>query len=273
MRVTLDTNVFGPVSSPDEYPNEQQTTEIVGLREAISSNKITAFISEASLKMEALAHANRIDVYIRAIANRNISEVDVKLAEQRINVIENTLNLGVKVLHAPRIGYGSFYEIKTEYWAEDELFTIGDRQDRYFGFGRAYDHKGPKDLKDLGTELAELHDLKSDHLNELVKIPGMPKASEMMWSQGLVAEFDSPKKFTSNKKFTKHVREIIAEWSDMDILASHYGYGNNIFCTLDKSKETGIEGILHSNKREELKNNFGIEIQTPQEIIEKINKT
>jgi len=273
MKVTFDTNVFGPVSSPEEYPNEQQNKEIKQIRESIKTKKIRGFISEASLKMEALAHSDRIDVYIRAIANRSISKADINLAQQRVNVIKNTLELGMKILHAPRIGYGSFYEINDDDWAQDELFPIGERQDRYFGFGRAYEHKGPVDLKKLGAELAELHKLKTNHLDDLVKIKGMPKASEMMWASGLIAEFDNPMKFDTKKKFIKHVREIIAEWSDMDILASHYGYGNDVFCTIDRSKETGTSGILHLSKRDELRNNFGIEILCPEELIEKINKT
>jgi hypothetical protein len=125
----------------------------------------------------------------------------------------------------------------------------------------------------LGAELVEIHKLSTKHLDDLVRIPSIPTAAELMWAQGLVAEFDNQKKFSTKKKFINHVREIIAEWSDLDILASHYGYGNDVFCTLDVSKETGRGGILHSSNHEELRRNFGIEILTPEDLVKKIIKT
>jgi hypothetical protein len=60
------------------------------------------------------------------------------------------------------------------------------------------------------------------------------------------------------------VREVgraIAEWSDADSLAAHYGYGNDLFCTLDVAAGEGRRGdaaILDTENRRWLSSNYSI---------------
>lgn len=270
MRVTLDTNVFGPVASPELYPDAPQRVALDKICKQTEEGRIQAFISEASLTMEGLTHTDRIDVFIRAWATKQYPIELPELPEPRKEVVRNALSLGLKVLHVPRIAIGSFYELSDKDWAADDLFQIGERQNRYFTFARAFPDIGSGALKKLGAELVGIHALSTQHLKHLEALPSWPSAEELMWMQGLLAEFDQPKKYATQKKFIKEVRELIAEWSDLDILASHYSYGNDVFCTLDSARGTGSKGILHPNQRATLISKFQLDILSPEELVEKL---
>lgn len=270
MRVTLDTNVFGPVASPMLYTDAPQIEALRAIRQQIESGNIQPFISEASISLEGLTHADRIDVFIRAWDTQRYPIELPKLPEQRVEVISNALSLGIRVLHVPRVALGSFYELTEGDWATDAVFSVSERLDRYSNFARAFPTIGSGVLKQLGAELVDAHAMDKKHLEHLASLASWPTASEMMWMKGLVKEFDCPTKFPTQKAFIKHVREIIAEWCDLDILASHYAYGNDVFCTLDSAKGTGSTGILHPTQRNALVNNFGLTILSPEELVRKI---
>lgn len=270
MRVTLDTNVFGPVASPKLYLNAPQVAALTSIRQKIENGNIEAFISEASLSMEGLTHADRIDVFIRAWATQQYPIELPKLPAQRVEVIANALKMGIKVLHVPRVALGSFYELTEENWSKDQLFPIAERQNRCSVFTRAFPNIGSDALKKFGAELVDIHALDTQHLEYLARLPSWPTASKMMWMKGLIAEFDQPKKFATQKALVKHVRELIAEWSDLDILASHYAYGNDVFCTLDSARGTGSSGILHPAQRNALVNNFELKIVSPEELVRQL---
>lgn len=270
MRVTLDTNVFGPVASPILYPDAPQVAALKSIRQEIEGGNVEAFISEASLSMEGLTHADRIDVFIRAWATQQYPIELPTLPPQRVEVIANTLALGIKVLHVPRVALGSFYELTEENWAKDDLFHIAERQNRYSRFVRAFPNIESDAIKKLGAELVDIHALDKHHLEYLATLPSWPTASEMMWMKGLIAEFDQPKRFATQKALVKHVRELIAEWGDLDILASHYSYGNDVFCTLDSARGTGSSGILHPAERNALVSNFGLKIVSPEELVRQL---
>ena len=267
MRVTLDTNVFGPVSVPSLYLDSPQITALQVIRREIESGNINPYISEASMSLEGLSHADRIDNFIRNWASEKYPIELPKLPTTRADVIRNALSLGIKVLHAPRIALGSFYELKEGDWARDELYTVQLRQERHSDFAREFPTIGPNTLKQLGSNLIDEHNINTQHIEHLERNqPGL-KASEMMWMQGIVAEFDNPKKYRTQKAFVKHVRDLIAEWCDLDILASHYAYGNDVFCTLDSANGTGISGILHPAQRQTLVTKFGLNILSPEELV------
>ena len=270
MRVTLDTNVFGPVSLPELYPDAPQQGALGIIRQLIMTDRIMAFISEASISLEGLPHADRINMFIRNWVTQQYPIDLPKLSEQRLEVIKSALSLGLKVLHAPRIALGSFYDISDKDWAKDEQYTIGERQKRYFAFAEDFTNIGSNALKRLGAELVSIHSICTKHLANLEKLPSLPTAQQMMWMQGLLAEFDQPKKYMTQKKYIKHVRELIAEWNDLDILASHYSYGNDIFCTLDTARSSGTTRILHPSQREDLISKFDLNILNPEELITKI---
>ena len=64
---------------------------------------------------------------------------------------------------------------------------------------------------------------------------------------------------------TREVARAIAEWSDGDSIAAHYGYGNDIFCTGDKARP-GRPSILDAANRAWLMTEFGVRFCTIREL-------
>ena len=74
---------------------------------------------------------------------------------------------------------------------------------------------------------------------------------------------------TLNNKIAK----AFAEWADGDTVAAHYAYRNDYICTNDIGRSAGSRSIFSSNNRAWLKDNFGIEIITPKELVNLILKS
>ena len=235
------------------------------IRSLINENKISPYVSEASLSLEALDHSDRIDKFIREWATKTSGIVLPSPSLTRIKIVEEALKIGMKILHVPRIAIGTFVNVPADCWAKESRFPIEERQNRHSKFIRSFPDIGPVQLKELGTSLVRLHGLDT---SRVIDFPGWPKPEELIWSKGIIAEFDDPKQFNSQKQFTKYIREIIGEWTDHDILASHYAYSFDYFCTCDISKSTGMKGILHQNKRANLESEYGIKIITPSKLAE-----
>jgi hypothetical protein len=62
---------------------------------------------------------------------------------------------------------------------------------------------------------------------------------------------------------------MISDWGDVLILASHYAYGNDIFCTADEGKGSGSQSALHHLNRPQLKSQ-GIDILGPNELLARV---
>ncbi len=263
--VTLDTNVFGPVSSHEDYPDHPEIIACMQIRSLINEKKISPYVSEASLSLEALDHSARIDKFIREWATKTSGIILPSPSPIRINIVQKAFQIGIKVLHVPRIAIGAFVNVPSNCWAEDSRLSIEDRQARHSGFIRSFPDIGPVQLKELGAKLVRLHRLDT---SRVITFPGWPKPEELIWSKGIIGEFDNPKMFDNQKQFIKHIREIIGEWTDHDILASHYAYSFDYFCTYDMSKSTGTKGILHESKHSDLASNYGINILTPSKLVE-----
>ncbi len=71
MNVTFDTNSFGPICSPSDYPGNSDLLTFSKIKDNIFQGKIEASISEASLSLEALKHDDRINKFIREWATKS----------------------------------------------------------------------------------------------------------------------------------------------------------------------------------------------------------
>jgi hypothetical protein len=264
MRVTFDTNVVGPIVAPQEYSELERQRPVIGLiRAQIAGGQIEPHFSEASLSLEALPHAERIDVFFRAWSMG--APVNLPLPSPiRQKVFEQAFTLGFKVLHVPRIALKTLLEVPSSSWAPDATYAQHERQERFSQFVRALPDDRLKLLKSLGVELAKVHNLQPDQ--DAAKVLGTAVAEGSIWIHGLVAEFDNPLKYPTQKRYVQEVRDLVAEWFDQDILASHYAYGLDYFCTMDQAGNTGSTGILSPSHRGQVETQFGIRIVSPEEL-------
>lgn len=267
MHVTLDTNVIGPLACPELYSTCPDLIAIDVIRESICTKIIHAYISEASMSIEAISNEDRLDIFFRQWATMP-SRINLpEPAPERIQIFDKVIKLGIKVLHVPRIALRTFIKFPQNVWAEDINFSIKERHDRYSKYIRSQPNTGVESIKRLGAELVTIHGLRTDHLTHLVTLPSWPTAEELMWMDGLLAEYDSPKKFSTRKRFLTKFRDLVAEWFDLDIQASHYSYGFDYLCTFDSANNTGINGIMHANRILINSSLFNIKIIKPSELV------
>ena len=269
MRVTLDTNVFGPVADIASYPDSPDVASCVALREAVESGRVSAYVSQTSLGLEALNHKQRIDEFFREWATK-LSHITLPTpAAKRLQIADAVFSLGVKVLKVPRVALGSLVQVPDSSWAESAIYPEGERQRRFDSLIGSFPEKGPAPLKQLGVLLARLHRYDTSCIP---CFPGSPPPEELIWIEGIVAEFDAPRRFKNRKAFVREVREIVAEWYDLDMIASHYAYGNDYVCTFDEARGTGSDGILHCDVRLQLRADFGISCLSPRELMDLVSR-
>jgi hypothetical protein len=65
---------------------------------------------------------------------------------------------------------------------------------------------------------------------------------------------------------TKKVKQAIAEWADGDAVAAHYGFGIDLFCTRDRSRNTSGPSVLDENNRSWLQSEYGIKFVSLDEL-------
>lgn len=253
VHVTFDTNVYTHLAAPDKCPGHPFHNEIHLLINAIENKKITAYISEGSLSLEALSRHDRIDIFFRAWAEKYPGPIVLPAASPEASEeFKHMIEMGCKILNNPRIALGSFVDVPGTAWSDDLRHPIEERQKRQSEFIRS--HENPNSgfplLETLGTELANLHGLKNP-----------------WWIKGIVSEFDNQKKFTSVKQYVNKVRNITADWFDIDIVASHYAYGLDFFCTCDNGENSGRSSILHKSNRRELEEKWQVKVVNPKEIL------
>lgn len=62
------------------------------------------------------------------------------------------------------------------------------------------------------------------------------------------------------------VGDAIAEWADGDLIAGHYGYGNEILCTNDKAGGAGSSSVMSAANRAWLTRDYGVQFMTLEEL-------
>jgi len=206
--------------------------------------------------MEALEKEQRVDDYLREIAKSKWTWNLPAAPQARHDVFEAAFRLGVKVLSVTRVALAKFVSVPESARAAPFQDDLALTQDRCCFFMREYQTIGAEALKAEGARLVRTHLIPTTHVQGFLGIA----PEEILWTQGLVAEYDAPKNYTSKKEFIKVVRDIIAEWNDVDSLASHYAYGLDVFCTLDDGKGAGAGAILHLQNRPLLHSRYGIRI-------------
>ncbi|MCU1312744.1 MAG: hypothetical protein JWM54_501 [Acidobacteriaceae bacterium] len=62
----------------------------------------------------------------------------------------------------------------------------------------------------------------------------------------------------------------MGEWADGDSIAAHIAYGNDVFCTHDRSKSAGRKSILDADNREWLAERYNVEFATIEELAARV---
>ncbi|WP_139017367.1 hypothetical protein [Bradyrhizobium sp. STM 3809] len=254
--MTFDTNTFDKAVRPSVYAKDPNHADFVAVHEALKRGDLLGFVSETIITFEGIAKNDRASVFgttdLRSRTEQlsddtfQIALAPEQPARQPVHVKQAerfvaAFDLGIQLLGAPRIGMprveGNFYVPETEEALEQRL-------DRFFNVMRAIEARslGSPRVLAIAERWAE-------------RAPNSP------WYQRLGTAKDIHE--------TREVGRAVAEWSDADSIGAHYGYGNDLFCTLDIAAGEGRRGdaaILDAENRAWLVSEFGIKFVSLSEL-------
>lgn len=148
-------------------------------------------------------------------------------------------------------------------WADDLKYSPHDRNERFGVFGRLYQRHEP--IVAYGQNLLATQQAAQGR-NGLRR--GFPEPGSKDW-RGVIKKAWGDADELGRKGIRRDVGPLIGEWGDVLIVASHYAYGNDIFCTADEGKRAGSQSVLHHLNRAKLKSQ-GVDILGPNELLAKI---
>ena len=91
---------------------------------------------------------------------------------------------------------------------------------------------------------------------------GVTPDNPKLWYAGLIHAYTS--------EGEKKVENAIAEWSDGDSIASHVGYGIDLYCSDDEGKSAGAPSIMSNENRAWLSGTYAVEFVTLSELAKKL---
>jgi hypothetical protein len=263
MRVTFDTNVFDKAVRPAIYSKDPDFREMTVVHKALKDRRIQGFISETTITLEGIGRDNRATVFGSTHARSSVAQTAEDTfaitstteqpdrrpvhPKQRERLIE-AFRLGVRLLGAPRIGMPRAEE---QFYVIEDPAMLPQRLDRYVSLLRQIEERG------LGSARA-------------MKIAARFVPSEdlqRLWFTALGAAKDIHEQ--------REVARAVAEWADADSIAAHYGYGNDVFCTLDSAKaetQRGEPAVFDLDNRAWLTDNFGIQFLTLAQLADRVRE-
>jgi hypothetical protein len=251
-RITLDTNVCNLVADPEQYASLCSPEISREIRDAIIGGKIMAFVSEASIFIECLSFEDKLAYLNVAMTPKERPAPDPR----RVAIFDEVARLGVMMLHAPLIAAEIF--IDGFLWASDEVYSQADRLQRFGAFIRRYPGHAP--LQALGE--AKLKQQKVPPGSNLSIPPGYYMTGPAEWRRAFKREWDAGDA-AGRKALRKEVEPLIGEWCDELIVGSHFAYGNDYFCSVDRGSGAGANSLLHHSNRSALARDSVIVIAPP----------
>jgi len=213
----------------------------------LEHGQVECFIPETRLTLDGLAKNGKIDL----LALREVGHGFKK------SKWDDYVQIGVRFLLCPRIGLprptytdiqGNRVDYILENSARDHFFSQETRQKRYF-----------KALRFIEGELGAGRDwLKS--LQDEICAQGGTYQKGATWFENVANNIDQIGANNFSKRF--------GDWADADAVASHYAYGNYVFCTNDQGKGAGARSVLSSTNRQILERRLGLRFMTLEEVLE-----
>jgi len=247
--VTFDSNIWEFIV--DEKKRNDSDPVYTKLYDLIKSGVIEPYFFEGLATMETIKKIDRKEYYANykpkfsmlingeEILLYNGSEAPI-LSEYLSELIPQALKLGFRFTRLPRIGAPKL-DIAKKYLAPDKKYNMGERHDRSFKCAKY---------------IEEINGGKQVLMNKLGISSG-----------GLAQQTKNNDSITSKK-----YANFVAEWVDGDALAANYGYGINYFCTCDKGNSAGKSSILYPANLHKLKQEFPINIISPEELVQTLLK-
>lgn len=248
------------------------------LRQAIEKGRIVPYVSEGYFTVEAILKKSRkkemgrpakSSSHVYAVSENEVGismifgpAVSVELPPQFEAVYKRLKELGGFVLPVNRFGWPVCKMVQ-------ELYPKFDTGGREFD---AYNQKSDEVSRFIEDEIGGgLKFVKEQFKKDILSNP-IPLHRDNPMYRELVRDGATNILFSDNNLSDKKIAKHIAEISDCDMVSSHIAFGNDVLCTLDRSKGQGISGILHADNLSKLRRKYPIRICSPVELVEVCNR-
>src|SRR5882757_8760654 len=263
LTVTFDTNTLASVVSPETAQRETGASG-AAVRIAIKAGQIQGFFSETLVTLEGVEKKDRVNVLgkTRVVSGSSSSGQNQISLSVGFQHFRNDLNsrfservrllvaLGMRGLRAPA-RFGSFH-------AKNEICPLFTPTGGMPELLRCMDG-----VNRISTEMARRHVGQAVAVELGVQVSQRDRAPEPeLWLQGIGR--------ARNKTEAEKVAKAINEWADGDSIASHYGFGIEMFCSDDYGKNAAGPSVLDRKHRKWLADEFGVQFVTLAELAERV---
>lgn len=267
MRVTFDTNTLADVVSPSTSQRADGEANGTKVRSALQAGVLQGYFCETVITLEGIKNADRSPVFgstaINTTFRRGVAQdgneihyIDMQaeqsarrpLDQRQADRFLSAFALDMKLLGAPRTAMVRVDDPdNTRYVAEPDEEKLGQRLDRFYTAATAIEARG------FGCAQAQAI---ADQIR-----------TEIGGHEPFVSYLGKP--LTQAEQ--RLVNRAIAEWSDGDSVAAHYGYGLDLFCTEDFGKGASKGSVLDEDNRSWLTEEFNIRFVTLSELATLVN--
>ncbi len=272
LTVTFDTNTLAPVVCPATAQLPENKINGAAVRAAIQAGRICGFFSETIITVEGIKGTERWDVLSKTRVFSDATSIgengrgpSVSLRfgvgmhhvrsplDRRASArIQAALELGIRPLWtASRFGH---YHLDPEAYPVFK-FAVGMPD-----FLRCMD-----DVNAMATEIERRglgRRVAAELGQQFSKRDGVDTPE--LWLQGLGR--------ACNESERAKVAAATREWADGDIIAAHYGFGIQLFCSDDFGKSSPGPSVLDYGNRKWLSEEFGIEFVTLAELAQRVTE-
>ena len=259
MKIIFDSNVWRIIATPGRFPNEPSINEFQAIRKGIEVGKIDPYISETVFTIEAIKRTERKKVIGNKKAKFDTKEevtdsgfIDMTFTMSPSKVLDfnnnpilknhfdDAVNLGFKITRLPRISDFTNEEVEKVIFIQlgDDLIEY---LDKVFEVGRKIETHG------AGIFHIQQIGLKYDKI----------------WFKGIKIAPDHEK---------GNIAKAAAEWADGDSVAICIALNCDYYCTRDQAKGAGTQSVLSNQNLTWLKNDYGFEIISPEDLANKITR-
>lgn len=249
-------------------------TAFTKLRQAIEEGRIVPHASEGYFTVEAIlkkcrkkamGKPARSSSHVSVVSGREVKlsmvfgpAVYVELPPQFDAVYKRLKELGGIVLPVNRLGWPVCKTVQ-------ELYPKFNADRQEFD---AYNQKSDEVSRFIEDEIGGgLKFVKEQFKKDILSNP-IPLHRDNPMYRELVRDGATNILFSDNNLSDKKIAKHIAEISDCDMVSSHVAFGNDVLCTLDRSKGQGTSGILHADNLSKLEKKYPIRVCSPVELVQ-----
>jgi len=263
MKVTFDSNVWRKISSPEKFTGDPEIEIYKDIRTACETGKIIGYLSETTFTLEQIKRNERlawlmesqqisikestptpnvVQLNITIGPSNGITPVEIQMVKDHL---EDAYNLGIRILHSNRIAGPISPLLK-----DKKYFLSFSNEDEF--------HKNNNENGRISREL-EAMGYGIHVLKQLGKL-NCTKQGEN-WLKGL-------SHLSSEEE--QRVSELIAEWTDVDAVATSIAHGISFLCSNDLAKGAagkGVNSIMFPVNSAQITTKYSMEFVTPEQLL------